>query len=663
MDPEAPPPDPPRYRPLVPLGANREEILEAVVQGWLTPVGEGLDIDDLMEAPGTLVGVHLYDENSKQTIDLGELLRRMEERLGFATGAGLNVRPDLAIRLSRCQMELCNCVKMVIRARFVASITHFGENASFSGTTFGDGAGFDLSTFGDGARFDGAKFGNNARFDRAKFGNNARFRKATFGDGAGFQLATFGDRARFVWTTFGNEAGFGGATFSDQARFNGATFCDKANLYMATFGFDANFSKATFGDRCRFFQAKFGDGTRFDAAKFGNTASFSEAKFGYRGRFSHAKFGNNARFDAATFDEGTRFNGAKVGNNARFDRAKFGDGARFDGATFGNTASFSEAKFGNTAEFERAEFGNEARFDGATLGDGRSIDFNKLRYGSRETKRWAWLRWFDWGVVRALGTLQILTRVSYSSLVLVPVLAGVWRVLSAAVGRPLLPFSWVLTFFAAVAVALGYTLYQVAAPQLIREKSRDDLISERLAEFSEDRPDCNDQLLRALDSLREVGRRLSYERHPNFVRRHGRVVWLPSELEILTQPPPPKKPKETSPEVPAKPSPDFRPDGGLMRTVIDEGARARYDLDAHDQMGWAWIAGGLYGCGIALIALILLIQSVAILATATGWSPRYLWTGIGFWTGVGFLTLLSALGIWVLVRLGSLKTAQPEQSP
>ena len=75
----------------------------------------------------------------------------------------------------------------------------------------------------------------------------------------------------------------------------------------------------------------------------------------------------------------------------------------------------------------------------------------------------------DWRFVRSLGELQIVTRASYAMLVIVPMLAGVWNALP--LGEPqsrYLPLSWVLAFFAALAVTLGQIIYQLRAPEIIR---------------------------------------------------------------------------------------------------------------------------------------------------------------------------------------------------
>ena len=462
--------------------------------------------------------------------------------------------------------------------------------------------------------------------------------------------------AEFYGATFSDGTNFDGATFGDGANFGGATFADGVRFSRATFGDRARFSRATFGDGARFFLSTFDDGADFDGATFGNMADFEGTRFGIASDFESATFGRWAYFDQSTFGDGARFVRTTFGGGARFSRATFGDGARLDVSNVTN-AAFAQVDL-RRVTLDDLQFGLSSQ--------GTSYR------GRRPT------RWFDWSHVRALGNLQILTRASYLSLLLVPVLAGIWPGVRIAVNRlnqameraavdvdaaaeklaskvnnipmpgdtakeardrvlakleeirlaaqsardrfgpetlrtPRLPRSWLLAYLAALAVVAGHLVYQVAAPELIREQSREGLARERREGFHEERPDHKDQLNRAFDFLRQVAEVLPEERHRNFARRHGQVVWLPSELTFLSseaQRPDPRDPSQTIPATP--------PDTERMRVVIDEGAKAEYDLSAHDVMNWARVAGGLYGVGASLIIWILVDQSVSIFRAANG---------------------------------------------
>jgi hypothetical protein len=92
----------------------------------------------------------------------------------------------------------------------------------------------------------------------------------------------------------------------------------------------------------------------------------------------------------------------------------------------------------------------------------------------------------DWRFVRSLGELQILTRVSYATLVIVPILAGVWTTLP--LGEPAsryLPHSWVFAFFAALAVTLGQVIYQLRAPEIVRHSTLDQYVRDATRQYAD----------------------------------------------------------------------------------------------------------------------------------------------------------------------------------
>jgi hypothetical protein len=92
----------------------------------------------------------------------------------------------------------------------------------------------------------------------------------------------------------------------------------------------------------------------------------------------------------------------------------------------------------------------------------------------------------DWRFVRSLGELQILTRVSYAMLVIVPILAGIWN------APPMrdwvshnLPHSWVFAFLAALAVTLAQVIYQLRAPDIVRHSTLDQFVRDARREYTD----------------------------------------------------------------------------------------------------------------------------------------------------------------------------------
>ena len=320
--------------PLVPKGEDRAKILAAVVEGWCTSLGKPDYIDAHLAAGGFMLDrVNLWDANTDEAIDLGDLLRAVEQRLRDE-GAPDTFKqcPDVYILLSGCRVHVCNASGLNIRPRFVAIGVRFGHSARFLNATFGDSANFFRATFGDSASFFRATFGDSARFSNATFGDSASFGWATFGGSASFWNATFGDSANFEFATFGDSASFTAATFGEWAHFFSATFGDSASFRQGTFGKSASFSSATFKDSASFWQTTFGDFAHFEVAKFGNSARFWRATFGRSASFRVAKFGDYASFDFATF-----------GHSAEFERTRVGPQATFDGTDF-NWASLFDAE-------------------------------------------------------------------------------------------------------------------------------------------------------------------------------------------------------------------------------------------------------------------------------------------------------------------------------
>ncbi|MEM1166650.1 MAG: hypothetical protein AAGI30_10215 [Planctomycetota bacterium] len=151
-----------------------------------------------------------------------------------------------------------------------------------------------------------------------------------------------------------------------------------------------------------------------------------------------------------------------------------------------------------------------------------------------------------WGIVRGFGELAILTRVSTTALVAVPVAAAVWPVLRAAADRWAggasefpgnMPWLWAALFFAALFVVLGRAVYQSVCPEFVRERSRLRVIEDTLAEYREAKEHEQRYMEQdALEAVKEAGQHpvLRWFRHPNIVKHYGLPVWLPEKAEHIT---------------------------------------------------------------------------------------------------------------------------------
>ncbi len=555
--------------PLVPKGEDRDAVLNRIVTGWCTPTGK-TGVDEHIAAGGLVVErVAFVDGNTGEPIDLDELLQAVEERLR-AAGAPerFTSRSDLFILLRGCWIPRCDASNAKVRPRFVTFRLKFEDDVDFESATFGKEASFASATFGVGARF----------------------ASATFGYGASFALATFGAAADFASATFGDAASFDSAALGFAASFASATFGDNSDFYLATFDDWASFASAIFGKR-----------VRFDSATFGDSADFASARFG--------------------------------------------DWARFASATIGDRASFLNTRFGSGGGIVQARV---------------APPLQRKRWLDR---RWWWpnLRQkFNWTHVRAFGELHVLTRVSYLALVLVPLVAGVWpavRRLVNLVDRDLdpLPIGWVLAFLGALAVAIGHLVYQLAAEPLVRRQSSAEFQRERAREYlAADDRQRRDLLTRPFAWLGQIAERMPNFRHRNFVCRHDQTVWIPSDLEELErvqesrQPPPavqvepaptdsgakappavgaqPPAPKPTAAATAALPFNRHE----LAQIMIDEGARAEYDVAARQKLGWAGVAAGFYGLGAVFVVWLVAWQLWIVLREAGGWGTlaQLSWFGL-----------------------------------
>ena len=668
-----------------------------------------------------LAFVQEQDDGTTAPIDLGEIARAVETRLTRegTLGEFLSTR---YILIRGCRVDACAANELHIHPGWKCVGCLVGEGASFNRSVFGNDASFKDSIFGDGARFHCSTFGDRSRFDRSTFGMGATVLDSSFGDGACFDRSTFGDGAHFDHSTFGDKASFDGSRFGDGASFRRAVFGDATRFYRSHFGGGANFDGAKFGEGSRLFRLRFGEGPSFERVNFGNKSRFLRVTLGDGASFEHSTFSSGTRFDDSTFGEGASFNGSSFGDGVRFHNSTFDGGPSFDGAKFGNGVSFERSAFGDEATFESVTFGDMARFDrsrfgseawfgnstfgdevrffhttfgeevwfydtvfgdrpsfvGSTFGDWASFEgstfggepkFRRVRFRGRCNMRGlAWgnrpklLRaMLDWSRVRSLGALPVLTRISYLSLLVVPLLAGAWNAVSfyMHLSTPLSP-AWAVAFFAALFVSLGHLAYQLKAPQVIREKSRDDLLAQRLAHWANaTEREQRDLLQRACDAIQAVARFRPWDRNPNLVRRYGEVVWIPGTLEELDafaewekNPDPDldeaierassaEEHDAIEAERERRPCPRFTHEE-LRQIVIDEGAKAEFDAAARETPGWCAVSAFLYLSATVLVLWLTASQIAAVLAAV--FEPDRRWArvvNLGFFWGI--ISIMGAL--------------------
>jgi uncharacterized protein YjbI with pentapeptide repeats len=220
----------------------------------------------------------------------------------------------------------------------------------------------------------------------------------------------------------------------------------------------------------------------------------------------------------------------------------------------------------------------------------------------------------NWMNVRVFGAIHLLTKASYVSLLVVPILAGGWPVVHAFFtaanqagisGRhqpPDLPYSLAAAFFAALSVAFGHLLYEVYADPLLKRTTLAGFKREKWQDFNKSGPGQKRQLDLALLSIQEAARRRPSMRNANVVPVAGLFEWIPYRAD------------------------QFRSVNGNDVVHVDEqilvtieaGAEADYETMAFNNQQWAYFAISFYVIAVSLIVSIIWIQSISVLQQA-GW--------------------------------------------
>lgn len=411
---------------------------------------------------------------------------------------------------------------------------------------------------------------------------------------------------------------------------------------------EATFANCEFEDTAFFHEATFGMRTSFQGARM-RWAEFGEATFGddYGLDQSHINFREivitgQANFRHTGFGAFADFHGAQFPNHTDFSEAVFGASAYFGNATFGNGAMFAKASFGVNAQFGNAQFGPFCNFGGTEFGPHGGLAQAQTRMPDAYIER-VRKRWLHWNHVQVLGSMPVLNRVSYTALLVVPILAAVWAEIVGTIPDAKLahtfPSTWTLAFFAALAVAVGGLCFQLRAPQLLKESTRKDHIERRHRDFKEASENNQDDLLqKAFEARSRLVALRPWDQHTNLVRRHGDVVWLPSTHDEL------RGIEEIEQDgSPIDRYPKFRIDQ-IPAIIIDEGAKAEYDAEAMDRRVSALVTAGAYFMAAWLIGWITIQQAGVVLSATMAWDGVWrIWIDRAFfWASVAGVAISAA---------------------
>lgn len=532
------------------------------------------------------------------------------------------------IRISNADVLDGNFQSLDIRVALKLTV-RFVNAVGFQGTKFAGYSGFMRS-----------KFDGDSVFRKAQFEGGVDFSNALFTGGAIFSSTKFKEIVVFTQAEFTGSAYFGFARFEGDTKFLGTMFFRVAefdNIYSAA---DLVFTGAFFKHNASFQRAALNGDTRFDLAVFLRDAQLTSCA-----NFNYTSFSGSVSFEQVSFCGNVRFFDTQFVNGVSFEKACFGGMVAFSNACFADIAHFNGSIFCDAAHFNRSQF------KGAVVGDLRNCDVRSVAVGVDSTAdinmsllihccRWC-ARDFGWQVVRAIGQLQILNRVSVAALVGVPIVVAFWpavQFVASAFGRDAgeqlkVSPTLALVYFAALFVTIGLMLYQVCANEVVRKHGVDEFIDTLHKRYPEGAEDRNDGLRRALDHLETIAKHRP-DRHASFVKHHGETIWVPPREHIEWF----KDPEEDRPvavtgggaegasrsdeekkATPAAQRTGFVPGAERARIVIEEGARAEYWLLSQERRAWAWLSFGCYMAGISCLVAILVLQAWHVVKAAIGW--------------------------------------------
>lgn len=647
--------------PLIAKGQDRAQRIAEIVEAWCTPADPPVLLTILVPERARLVldNVDFVDANFSppQAIDLGSLLREVELRLSAQTGSKLAMaRRDLHIVLRACRIQWCNAKAVSIRPQLIAIGTRFEEHSSF---------------------------------EDARFECSADFTNAIFGTGVSFCSARFHQGASFI---------------------------------KAQFGVGISFSESVFDGIVLFFNAAIDNNAHFEYAYFSRGISFKETTFGNNTSFNGAIFGESAFFPLAKFGEDTCFDFSSFAGKAGFAGTTFGAKASFQGVTFSPFVGFDDARFGPAGGLDGVVV-RSVNLPASTRGD---------RFAARcdAPRRWFVVN-TSWNFVRAAGESAILNRVSMLALIIVPLVAGAWPAVRALVhgyalglgeaqgayesaragllleasrvsaGTPVSPavdvpaivnrldeqvsgiaaqlheaatgpvslsISWGLLFFGALFVVLGRTVYGWGAPECVRARGRDQTMMADTETFRAAKDQRRDLIVRAIERLQRAAFELPEVRHPSFISRHNRAMWVPLSTEQLDahkehfeQYDKDRSLAESTPggDDALRPAPAHTPEE-LEAILIEEGAGAEYDVQARRSPVRMNIATFLYAAGLYCIAWLITHQATGIVKQIRGgeYWPDY-WGEVGMVLAAAWIvgSIILALPWSVRKTRGSIKVA------
>lgn len=444
-----------------------------------------------------------------------------------------------------------------------------------------------------------------------------------------------------------------GCTLECSSRFGG-----KAWFGEARFGAEAKFMFARFGDKADFWDARFGGEASFVVARFGGEAFFLFARFGGIADFEDACFVQSAEFKHTIFTQRMNFDGAHITGTVQI-----GDISIERSCSFGsdeNSGTMLPARNDYRGDLRRAD----VRWVKLHYPDPPAQNDAKRLFHQNITKN---IQSISWTLVRAIGELSILARVSFLALIFVPMLASAWpaiRVgvtgyndsivelserfedgaealleasgkLEGGIGESLidevngveesvqawsnrfgrmtvddqnLPLTMAFAFFAAAFVTAGQLVYQWKVPATIKKYDEEAFIEWMHGRYHDEALDRLDGLRRSCEYLKVITDQKP-ERNANFVKHHNEMIWIPPKDKIEWFKNVELADKESYPE-------GYVPAAERERIALEEGAKAEYWFHAQKSKGYARACFFAYAIGMILLGIILVLQGINVARAA-----------------------------------------------
>ncbi len=367
-------------------------------------------------------------------------------------------------------------------------------------------------------------------------------------------------------------------------------------------------------------------------------ATFANTRFDDLAQFNHSIFSGPAFFRGASFDGELEIKHSVFRDLAIFAgtqqvfpdyySSQFLEGVSFVNAAVRGFPFFDCISVRGEFDLRNAAFEQRAIFKHADCRLAR-VSQNPLllrRFSGCKGICLLLTDWINWRWVRRIGELAILTRVSTYALVAVPVLAGIWGPISGSISSHFvtidqkveaakqvldklpadstsdviasrvvevittaslsleMPIVWLLAFSAAACVVAAQFLFQLFAPDVIKQSSPEELTRESSEITRNDGVISSERIRQAIEYIHAAADTMPHRRSAWFVMRQRRTVWIPDAISHY------QNAIDESEELRDQ---EVNAEDRKM-IVIEEGEKARYDSAAFEHRSAACLSGGLY---------------------------------------------------------------------